>query len=80
MQDAHAPPVLHGLVYMHREKHLIHRDIKPSNLLVDSCGNVKIADFGVSGELRQLGQVRVLGGHGALHVARADPGQRVLVR
>ena len=48
-----ALPVLHGLVYMHREKHLIHRDIKPSNLLVDSCGNVKIADFGVSGELHE---------------------------
>ena len=46
-----ALPVLHGLVYMHREKHIIHRDIKPSNLLVDSAGNVKIADFGVSGEL-----------------------------
>jgi serine/threonine protein kinase len=38
-----ALPVLHGLVYMHREKHLIHRDIKPSNLLVDASGNVKIA-------------------------------------
>ena len=46
-----ALPVLHGLVYMHREKHIIHRDIKPSNLLVDGLGNVKIADFGVSGEL-----------------------------
>ena len=46
-----AQPVLSGLVYMHREKHIIHRDIKPSNLLVDSSGNVKIADFGVSGEL-----------------------------
>ena len=46
-----AQPVLSGLVYMHREKHIIHRDIKPSNLLVDSSGNVQIADFGVSGEL-----------------------------
>ena len=49
--SAIALPVLNGLVYMHREKHIIHRDIKPSNLLVDGRGHVKIADFGVSGEL-----------------------------
>ena len=46
-----ACPVLSGLAYLHRERHVVHRDIKPSNLLVDGCGNVKIADFGVSGEL-----------------------------
>jgi len=44
-----ATPVLDGLVYLHREKHLVHRDIKPSNLLLDSSAKVKIADFGVSG-------------------------------
>ena len=30
-----ARPVLGGLMYLHREMHLIHRDIKPSNLLID---------------------------------------------
>eukprot|EP00316_Scyphosphaera_apsteinii_P016401 CAMPEP_0119319764 /NCGR_PEP_ID=MMETSP1333-20130426/50320_1 /TAXON_ID=418940 /ORGANISM="Scyphosphaera apsteinii, Strain RCC1455" /LENGTH=396 /DNA_ID=CAMNT_0007326257 /DNA_START=111 /DNA_END=1301 /DNA_ORIENTATION=+ len=46
-----ACPVLHGLSYLHRERHIIHRDIKPSNILVDAACNIKIADFGVSGEL-----------------------------
>ncbi len=35
-----------------REKHaIIHRDVKPSNILVNSGGEIKICDFGVSGQL-----------------------------
>ncbi|KAK4803790.1 hypothetical protein SAY86_003607 [Trapa natans] len=33
-----------GLAHLHERK-LVHRDIKPSNLLVDSLGNLKIADW-----------------------------------
>jgi serine/threonine protein kinase len=36
-----------ALLYCH-DKHVIHRDIKPENLLIDSKGDVKIADFGWS--------------------------------
>mmetsp|Transcript_14673 Transcript_14673/g.25072 ORF Transcript_14673/g.25072 Transcript_14673/m.25072 type:complete len:382 (+) Transcript_14673:110-1255(+) len=46
-----ASQVLKGLAYLHKERHLIHRDIKPSNLLVNLKGQVKISDFGVSGQL-----------------------------
>lgn len=43
--------VLTGLIYL-REKHqIIHRDVKPSNILVNRRGEVKLCDFGVSGQL-----------------------------
>eukprot|EP01102_Stenamoeba_stenopodia_P016845 TRINITY_DN5934_c0_g1_i2.p1 TRINITY_DN5934_c0_g1~~TRINITY_DN5934_c0_g1_i2.p1 ORF type:complete len:330 (-),score=79.54 TRINITY_DN5934_c0_g1_i2:39-1028(-) len=43
--------LLRGIEYIHKELHVVHRDIKPSNLLLNSKGEVKITDFGVSGKL-----------------------------
>ncbi|KAJ7740273.1 ste7-like protein [Mycena maculata] len=43
--------VLEGLTYLYDVHRIIHRDIKPSNILCNSQGEIKICDFGVSGEL-----------------------------
>ncbi|KAF9970323.1 Protein kinase C signaling pathway involved MAPKK protein [Actinomortierella ambigua] len=43
--------VLNGLVYLHKMHHVIHRDLKPSNIVITMEGNVKLCDFGVSGDL-----------------------------
>lgn len=43
--------VIHGLSYLYESFKIIHRDVKPSNILVNRQGQIKLCDFGVSGEL-----------------------------
>jgi len=42
--------MLEGLAYM-REKHQLHRDIKPSNVCVNTHGNAKLSDFGITSQI-----------------------------
>lgn len=44
-----------ALTYAHGEAKVIHRDLKPSNLMVNSRGELKITDFGISAKLADLG-------------------------
>lgn len=40
-----------GLKNLKDEHNIIHRDVKPTNILVNTRGQIKICDFGVSGNL-----------------------------
>ena len=43
-----AADVLDGLAWLHGVKGLVHRDIKPGNILMNSRGEPKLSDFGIS--------------------------------
>ncbi|KDQ57808.1 hypothetical protein JAAARDRAFT_276095 [Jaapia argillacea MUCL 33604] len=42
-----------GLGFLKDELQIIHRDVKPTNVLVNRRGQVKLCDFGVSGQLEK---------------------------
>ncbi|ERF76416.1 hypothetical protein EPUS_06974 [Endocarpon pusillum Z07020] len=46
-----AEAILGALTYLYTYHRIIHRDVKPSKMLVNSCGQIKLSDFGVSSHL-----------------------------
>ncbi|XP_077359143.1 dual specificity mitogen-activated protein kinase kinase 6 isoform X2 [Festucalex cinctus] len=46
-----AVSIMKALEHLHSKLQVIHRDVKPSNVLINSQGQVKMCDFGISGYL-----------------------------
>lgn len=45
--------MVRGLKFLKDELQIMHRDVKPTNVLVNKRGQVKLCDFGVSGQLEK---------------------------
>ncbi|KAF8894011.1 kinase-like protein [Infundibulicybe gibba] len=48
-----AASMVRGLKFLKDDLQIIHRDVKPTNVLVNRKGQIKLCDFGVSGQLEK---------------------------
>jgi serine/threonine protein kinase len=47
--------IVKGMVYLHNMKKILHRDLKSSNVLIGEDWQVKLCDFGLSGQKKKKG-------------------------
>lgn len=63
-----------ALNYLKEKLEIIHRDVKPSNILMDRRGNIKLCDFGISGQLvDSIAKTRDAGCRPYMAPERIDP-------
>lgn len=66
--------VVSALHYLYSQLRVIHRDVKPSNILLDRHGNIKLCDFGISGQLvDSIARTRDAGCRPYMAPERIDP-------